>query len=100
MWMKYASATDDHDHAEQQHEAGGGEERRTEPAGLDADLHLGLRQRDLVLDQRGDVAAGARDELADRRLLLRPVDRRQRRLGRVRCLSWVLPSRQPSLGDA
>ena len=52
MWMKYAIATESMMTPSSEQEAGGGEERGAEAAVLDADLDLGLRQRDLVLDQR------------------------------------------------
>ena len=39
-----------------------------EPAGLDADLQLGLGERDLLRDQAGDVTAGVGDQTTDGRV--------------------------------
>ena len=51
MWMKYAIATDSMMIASSDEEGGGGEQAEADAAGLDADLELGLGQRDLAADQ-------------------------------------------------
>jgi hypothetical protein len=55
----------EHDDREHEEEARRGEQACAQPAGLDADLELGLGELDLLGQQRRDVPTGVGDETSD-----------------------------------